>query len=143
MSRNSFQNRLEKIAEGNFSHLARRAGISQPRMSRNGMEPTLTAVVSMAKVTSVSVQWLATGEGEMRDYPISDSGGGGVEEGCLKSSLEAIDQYQKTFGVQLDRDAYTKAVCLVYRIVKFLYRRSDVSSKEVSEKIFSILQEKT
>ena len=80
-----------------------------------------------------------------RDARLSDIGfrGGGIEEGCLKSSLEAIDQYQKTFGVQLDRDAYTKAVCLVYRIVKFLYRRSDVSSKEVSEKIFSILQEKT
>ena len=95
----------------------------------------------MARVTGVSVQWLATGEGEPRDYPIS--GAGGIDEGCLKRCMEAIDQYQKTFELHLDRGAYIKAVCLVYRIVESLHRRSDVPSKEVSEKIFSILQEKT
>ena len=143
MSSDSFQKRLKKIAKGNFSRLGRLAGISQASVSRlkHGQLPRLDTLLSIARAAGVSVHWLATGEGEPRDYPISDTGG--IDEGCLKRCMESIDQYQKTFELHLDRGAYIKAVCLIYRIVKSLHQSSDIPSEEISKKIFSILQEKT
>ena len=143
MSSDSFQKRLKKIAKGNFSRLGRLAGISQASVSRlkHGQLPRLDALLSIARAAGVSVHWLATGEGKPRDYPISDTGG--IDEGCLKRCMESIDQYQKTFELHLERGAYIKAVCLIYRIVKSLHQSSDTPSEEISKKIFSILQEKT
>lgn len=66
-----FISRLRELADGagSVNALSKAAGVSQSGLQRylNGGEPSRKAVVAIAKAGGVSVEWLATGEGE-RDY---------------------------------------------------------------------------
>ncbi len=66
-----FIRRLRDLADeaGSVNALSKAAGVSQSGLQRylNGGEPSRKAVIAIAKAGGVSVEWLATGEGERSD----------------------------------------------------------------------------
>lgn len=66
-----FRARVRELADaaGSVNSLARRTGVPQSALARylnvdKPSEPTLSNLVRLARATGVSVEWLATGEGE-------------------------------------------------------------------------------
>lgn len=95
----SFSKRIKVLVEraGSAEKLAKKAGISARVIGKylNGdSDPSRTRLIRLAKVAEVSLEWLATGSGNMiieaeRLCSLSAK----IDEGILEEVIEAIEEY--------------------------------------------------
>lgn len=95
--RSGFHARLNLLLPGfkSVRAFATASGVSQTGLQRliNGGEPTLSTLVALARAARVSVAWLATGEGSMRQ---------GAEAADLPTSAPCLD----TLGNPVNLDEF-------------------------------------
>lgn len=107
----TFHARLRKILDGerSSSSFAKRAGISQSGFHRieKGGDPTLKTIIAIANAAGVSVQWLATGEGDrqgVRDRAPGAAPASGeppLDKWLFSRVIDGIRRVHKDAGAQV------------------------------------------
>ncbi len=107
--------RIKKCAHiaGSGDALAQKAAIPRRTLETylsGEAEPKTTRMVAIARAANVSVEWLATGEGEMRKPPVSP-----VNTDLLEAAELAVHRFMEEEGVTAPPEKIARLVIVLYK----------------------------
>lgn len=111
--------------------MAKKAGVSTSVLSkwrRGESEPTRTSLVAMARAAGVSVEWLATGEGDPDQGAAAPTGLGAPD-----ISLDALEEVVEKVLALLDQRRPDLSAKARARIVRLVYEFSIRQEKPLDE----------
>lgn len=114
MNNSTFENRLKRIISlaGSADKLADSAGMSPSLIGKylsGKTDPTRKKLIALAKAAGVNVQWLATGEGLMRNgewkqFSISK----------IELITDILEDYKKELGEKFTPEKKTEIITKLY-----------------------------
>lgn len=109
-----FRKRLRECVTnaGSISALERAAGLPRGNISHyldRGSEPSISAIIAIARGAGVSVQWLATGENDPQKQ-----GPPFVNGDVLQQILSGIDEGERRRGTRINSEGKARLAALFY-----------------------------
>lgn len=118
---------------GGATRMAERAGVSGSVLRKwkaGHSDPSRTHLINMARAASISVEWLATGEGE------PDQGAGGRPQGItgpVETDLDLLEHVTRAAFDDLQRRGLRLEPAALARLVRVLYRHFATRNEQPDE----------